>query len=214
MLAAAVNADLLIRLGISVSHLTGDLSRINTEAIRSGRHGSAEAGLLALTIAGFVIGATASGYFIHHPSLDTSRPYGRSIVMIGLLLLIAHASFPHFPPVACLIAATACGFQNALATRFRGLILRTTHITGLLTDFGQFLGMRLRGHHVDGWKIGTPLLLIVSFTTGSAIGAILNLRHHQSLLLLCGAAYVSGGILWSWIKRRPTQSPSNPSDHE
>lgn len=142
MLAAAVNADLLIRLGISVSHLTGDLSRINTEAIRSGRHGSAEAGLLALTIAGFVTGATASGYFIHHPSLDTSRPYGRSIVMIGLLLLI------------------------------------------------------------------------VSFTTGSAIGAILNLRHHQSLLLLCGAAYVSGGILWSWIKRRPTQSPSNPSDHE
>jgi|GEM_PF-5134493 len=42
-------------------------------------------------------------------------------------------------------SGNACGFQNALATHY-GLVLRTTHVTGLLTDLGTNLGMRLRGH--------------------------------------------------------------------
>jgi len=204
MLAAAVNADLLIRLGISVSHLTGDFSRITAEAIRSGDHWSAEATLLAICIGGFVAGATAAGFFIHHPSIDTSRPYGRSVVAIGLLLLTAHFCFAPSSTFSCLLAATACGFQNAMATRFRGLVLRTTHITGLLTDFGQFLGMRLRGHQVDHWKIGTPFLLVIAFASGSTAGAFIKFRYDQSLLLLCGSAYVIGGLLWSWIKRQWT----------
>jgi uncharacterized membrane protein YoaK (UPF0700 family) len=93
--------------------------------------------------------------------------------------------------------------QNALATRYRGLILRTTHITGLLTDLGQVIGMRLRGHPVESWKISTPLLLSLSFASGAAVGAILKLKTGVPVPLACGSIYVVGGLVWSVLKRKP-----------
>lgn len=90
--------------------------------------------------------------------------------------------------------------QNALATRYRGLVLRTTHITGLLTDLGQLLGMRLRGHPIEGWKITTPLLLAGAFAAGSAAGAVLHLMTPVPVTLACGCVYIAGGLLWTFLK--------------
>jgi uncharacterized membrane protein YoaK (UPF0700 family) len=201
-LAAAVNADFMLRFGISVSHLTGDLSRVSAESVRSGGLWSDEAQVLLFSILGFVGGAATSGFFIHHPSLDFRRPYGRTMVGIGLLLVGAGFLTNFSVGLACLVAAWACGMQNALATRFRGVILRTTHITGLLTDLGQNVGMLLRGHVVDRWLIVTPLGLAAAFLTGAGSGALAQLKLGVPVTPICGAAYVLGGVLWSLWKRR------------
>ncbi len=195
--------DFMIRLGVSVSHLTGDYSRITMEMVRGGDHWIPHAAILMVTVVGFVGGAATSGFFIHHPSIELGRPYGRSIVAIGVLLLGSYGLTEFSIHASCLSAAWACGMQNALATRFRGLVLRTTHITGLLTDLGQLLGMRLRGHRVETWKITTPLALAVAFALGGAAGAVWLLHGEQSVVLGCGSAYVVGGLSWSWIKRIP-----------
>jgi uncharacterized membrane protein YoaK (UPF0700 family) len=207
-LAAAVNADFMLRLGVSVSHLTGDLSRITSEAVQTGGHWSREAAILCVSVGGFVGGAATAGFFIHHPNLQLSRPYGRSIVFVGLLLMSTQPLAVVSVLLACFVAAWACGMQNALATRYRGLVLRTTHITGLLTDLGQLLGMRLRGHPIETWKLTTPLALAVAFALGSTVGAILNLRTAIPVTLACGAIYVVGGIVWSVLKRWLKQAPS------
>jgi uncharacterized membrane protein YoaK (UPF0700 family) len=123
------------------------------------------------------------------------------VIAVGSLLTLAHVAAFHSMPAACFLAAWACGMQNALATRYRGLVLRTTHITGLLTDLGQLLGMRLRGHPIEPWKITTPLLLALAFTLGSMGGALLNLKWHLPVTLLCGYAYLGGGLGWSLLKR-------------
>src|SRR5690606_13280086 len=157
-LAAAVNAEFMLRMGVSVSHLTGDVARITSEAVESGGEWTGEAAILCLSLAGFVGGAATAGFFIHHPNLQLGRPYGRSVIGVGLLLMAAHPLLRVSVLLPCFLAAWACGMQNALATRYRGLILRTTHITGLLTDLGQLIGMRLRGHPIESWKITTPLL--------------------------------------------------------
>jgi uncharacterized membrane protein YoaK (UPF0700 family) len=200
-LASAVNADFMLRLGVSVSHLTGDLSRITSETVKSGGLWSTEASVLFLSVFGFISGAATAGFFIHHPNVELSRPYGRSVIAVGALLTLAHVAAFHSMPAACFLAAWACGMQNALATRYRGLVLRTTHITGLLTDLGQLLGMRLRGHPIEPWKITTPLLLALAFTLGSMGGALLNLKWHLPVTLLCGYAYLGGGLGWSLLKR-------------
>lgn len=200
-LAAAVNADFMLRLGVSVSHLTGDLSRITAEAVESGGHWSREAVILCLSVGGFVGGAATAGFFIHHPNLQLGRPYGRSVIFVGLLLMSTQSLAGVSVPFACFVAAWACGMQNALATRYRGLVLRTTHITGLLTDLGQLIGMRLRGHPIEGWKITVPLLLAAAFALGSTAGAVLNLKTSIPVTVACGATYVTGGIVWSVLKR-------------
>lgn len=200
-LAAAVNADFMLKLGVSVSHLTGDLSRITSEAVQAGGRWSGEAVVLCLSLTGFVGGAATAGFFIHHPNLQLGRPYGRSVIFVGLLLMATHPLSRHHVLLTCFIAAWACGMQNALATRYRGLVLRTTHITGLLTDFGQLIGMRLRGHSIEIWKLTTPLLLSTSFATGAAAGALLNLKTGVPVTLACGVTYVTGGVTWSILKR-------------
>jgi uncharacterized membrane protein YoaK (UPF0700 family) len=200
-LAAAVNADFMLRIGVSVSHLTGDLSRITSETVRSGGHWSREAAVLCLSISGFVGGAATAGFFIHHPNLQVERPYGRSIIAVGVLLLLTYPAAGYSTLLSCFLAAWACGMQNALATRYRGLVLRTTHITGLLTDVGQHLGMRLRGHSIEVWKITTPLILASAFAAGALVGAWFSLRTSIAVTLACGTSYVLGGFIWSVAKR-------------
>nr|WP_281375604.1 YoaK family protein [Haloferula luteola] len=202
-LAAAVNADFMIRAGISVSHLTGDFSRVTIEVARHEVHWGSSVMVLVVSIGGFVAGAAMSGYFIHHPRVDAHRPYGRAILGIGGVLLLAQAIFERFPIGACFLAAGACGFQNALATRYRGLILRTTHLTGLLTDLGHLVGMRLRGCQVELWKITTPLWLAVSFAFGASVAAWLRIGFGAPVLGGCGVAYAVGGLTWSICKRWP-----------
>jgi hypothetical protein len=56
-LAAAVNVDFMLKLGVSVSHLTGDLTRITSEAVHADGHWSGAAFVLCLSLTGFVGGA-------------------------------------------------------------------------------------------------------------------------------------------------------------
>ena len=81
----------------------------------------------------------------------------------------------------------------------KGIILRTTHLTGLLTDLGSNIGLRLRGHHIRKRKIIVPLLLCASFFTGAAGGSALVLGGWgQPLLLLAGAYIAAGLVLGLW----------------
>jgi len=195
-LSAGVNACFLVRLGTSVSHLTGDVSKVALELAqaREGVHTSVLQ-LLSATL-GFVGGAATAGFCIHHPELGFLRPYGRSIVSIGLVLGLAQWLTVPAPACAIALAAFACGLQNALSTHYKGIILRTTHLTGLLTDLGIHVGMRLRGHRTPDRKIVVPFLLVVSFFGGAASGASLVLSGYPHPILLLSLAYVMCGVVW------------------
>ena len=142
-LAAAVNADFMLRLGVSVSHLTGDLSRITSEAVEAGGHWSREAAILCLSVGGFVGGAATAGFFIHHPNLQLSRPYGRSIIFIGLLLMSTQSLAAVSVLLTCFVAAWACGMQNALATRYRGLVRRLNRMNVLFASANRVMRPRV-----------------------------------------------------------------------
>ena len=178
-LSAAVNAVFLVRVGASVSHLTGDVSRAAVEFAGGQAGHQRSASYLLFATLSFVTGATTAGFFIHHPDLQIVRPYGRAIAGIGLCLIIAHFLIPKHPIQALVLSAFACGFQNALTTHYKGIILRTTHLTGLLTDMGSNLGLRLRGHPIQRRNIVVPLLLSISFFGGAAAGSILVIRRSE-----------------------------------
>jgi uncharacterized membrane protein YoaK (UPF0700 family) len=154
----------------------------------------------------FLFGATLAGFVIHRPTLDLTRPYGRTITSIGSLLLIAYFCIDRFPIVSIGLAAFGCGLQNALATHYRGVVLRTTHLTGLMTDFGVTLGMRLRGHDVPVWKIRVPAMLMVSFFFGGMLAAIIHFSGYDAIRL-AGIGYVVAGLGWSVWKHTKSDHP-------
>lgn len=206
-LGAAVNACYLIQLGTSVSHLTGDVSKVAMDAVEGHSHISAAAVQLIAAAVSFVLGAATAGFFIHHPGIEISRPYGRSIIAIGLCLAGAHFSFAAFPVLSIGLASFACGFQNALATHYRGMVLRTTHITGLLTDLGTNLGMKLKGHQIALWKLMVPTCLVLSFFCGAVFGTALVILMAGSALPILAGLYLAGGIGWSAFKHIGTPGP-------
>jgi len=198
--AAFANMGLLLRTGTSVSHLTGDVSKLSMDLVRTSPEILSELLRVAVAALSFFIGAFIAGFFIHHPSLDFARPYGRTVTGIGLLLIFSYVLISVAPVVAISLSAFACGLQNSLATRYRGIILRTTHLTGLITDFGITLGMRVRGFDIPAWKIAVPALLTGSFVLGCIIAAALYLVADRDPVLIAGVAYVGAGILWTVAK--------------
>ncbi|WP_221032628.1 YoaK family protein [Actomonas aquatica] len=209
--ASVVNVTFILQAGTSVSHLTGDLSRIGRDV--ANESGAFNTDLLRVTAAtlGFILGAATSGFLIHHPQLEIARPYGRTLSSMGLLLLLSAYLRADHLVAAIAIAGFTCGMQNALASRYRGVVLRTTHVTGILTDLGITLGMKLRGHAIERWKLEIPFLLAVSFFTGAVCGSVLNLTTELPVLLLCGIAYILGGLGVTITKRLPSRKSATPA---
>jgi uncharacterized membrane protein YoaK (UPF0700 family) len=203
-LAAAVNAHFLMRFGLSVSHLTGDLSRLGLQAVTADSVTTREVLLLLTTLLGFVAGAALAGWWIGNPVLTLSRPYGRAVMAIGLALGLAWRLENSWPTNAALLASMSCGFQNSLATRYRGLVLRTTHVTGVLTDIGQLIGMRLGGHSIETWKILGQTAILVAFFAGALSGALLEHNAPGPALLVLALLYLASGLAWFILKRRLT----------
>ncbi|MFC4728620.1 YoaK family protein [Coralloluteibacterium thermophilus] len=175
-----------------LSHLSGTTSQLG-EALAQG---SGRAALqLLLVLAAFVAGALLSGLLIGGAALQLGRPYGAALSIEAGLLALAVPLFEHHHMGGALVAAMACGLQNALTTTYSGALIRTTHVTGMFTDLGMFLGNRLRGLPVDGRRIALCLLVATGFLCGGVLGALLfpHLGYRTLWLpaLLTGSAGVA-----------------------
>ena len=199
--ASFLNTGFILCTGTSISHLTGDIAKIGSGLSALGDADGVHMITVTIATMGFIFGATVSGFLLHHPTLEIAKPYGRILSALGVSLVAAHYAFAEFPILSIAIASGVCGAQNALASRYRGVVLRTTHLTGLFTDFGIHLGMKLRGHLVEGWKLLIPIFITLSFLLGAISSSLLILRLENYWILLSGIAYFLGGIIWSIYKR-------------
>lgn len=199
--ASFLNAGFLLSAGTSVSHLTGDIAKIGSSLPVFAAGHRLHILNVAIATLGFITGATISGFSLHHPVAEISMPYGRILSALGLSLAFAHLLHWQYPLSAIAIASAVCGVQNALASRYRGVILRTTHLTGIFTDFGIHLGMKLRGHRIESWKLLVPIYITISFLLGAVASSALIWYHYDNWILLASVGYFSGGILWSLYKK-------------
>lgn len=199
--ASFLNTGFILATGTSVSHLTGDIARIGSGLSAYGSGNAFPIIPVAIAALGFIIGATVSGFSLHHPTLEMSMPYGRILSALGACLMVAHFVHWDYPLASIAISSAVCGAQNALASRYRGLVLRTTHLTGIFTDFGIHLGMKLRGHQIEAWKLLIPLGITCSFLAGAVSASAMFLRDQDHWIFVAGIGYLLGGAAWSVYKR-------------
>lgn len=199
LLSGAVNVHFVRLFSFAVGNLTGDLFRMLIEFDHSENDYYA-AFTLVLIFVMFIAGAATSGATIHHPRFDLERPYGRSLIGIGVIFFIAAFLEPHSPMIALPVAAFASGFQNAMATRYHGIILRTTHVTGIITDLGQYFGMRMAGNLVESWKIWLHFCLFASFLAGGLVGIMLDSATGDRAAFVIASVYLLFGLLFHLFK--------------
>ena len=165
----------------AVTHVTGSITLASVQVARGDWYGAVH--LLAVVLA-FFVGAVLSGLIIKGETLRLGRGYGFILLLESCLLMISLWFYHHSSFSGQLVASLACGLQNAMVSTFSGAVLRTTHMTGILTDIGAKLGRWVRGAPIDKRRLLLYCLLLTGFTTGGTIGAFLFTRLRYSSLLI------------------------------
>jgi uncharacterized membrane protein YoaK (UPF0700 family) len=153
----------------AISHLTGTTSLLG---VALGRLDTAATFHFLAVLGSFVAGTAISGYIIGDSALQLGRRYGIALGLESVLLACAVPLLNRHNQVGDYFASCACGLQNAMASTFSGSVVRTTHITGMFTDLGIFLGHSLRGHAVDTRRLRLCVIIISGFLAGGTAGAV------------------------------------------
>lgn len=191
--AGYVNSVALGFFHTPVSHMTGAVSHFGIDAA-SFKWPDA---LSSITIIlGFVLGAVLNGVIVGAWKLIPGRRYGVAMVVEGCLLGLATYLFVSKHRLALPAVSMACGLQNAMSSSYCGLMIRTTHITGIVTDIGVMIGHWIRHRQIEGWKLRFLLTIVGSFGTGCWVGHLADVRFGPSCLAIPAIGLIlAGGVL-------------------
>lgn len=189
---------LVIALGSPpVTHLTGTITRMSSDL---GKGDFADAKFVAGLVGSFVLGAILSGAIIGSSTLKIGRRYGVAILFEAALLALAALTINDSLHVGAMLAACAAGLQNAMASSYRSLIIRTTHVTGVLTDLGFQFGQLITGHKIAGWHFILLGLLLIAFVIGGILGAIASVHAGSHGLWYPAGGMAFGGFAYFVIR--------------
>jgi uncharacterized membrane protein YoaK (UPF0700 family) len=191
----------------AVTHLTGTTSLLG---IALERGAFVEVAHLGGVLLAFFFGAALSGFIIQRQTLKLGRRYGVALALEGLLLAVAALCMRHELPAGAYLASLACGLQNAMATTYSGAILRTTHVTGLVTDLGSALGHALRGLEVDLPRVRLYALVLGSFLFGSTLGAVVFARTGTDALFYPAALVFVAALTYTAYAHRARSRDRSP----
>ena len=183
--AGAINAGGFLAVGMYTSHMSGVVSSMADNAVL-GQGLAVWIGLWSLLA--FVGGAMTTALMVRWALRRNLRSaYSRPLLVEAVLLLVfglfgaaIDARSLALVPYAVVLLCFIMGLQNALITKRSNAEIRTTHITGLVTDLGIELGnlvyinrsfpeaMKVRANRS---KIGNHLKLLGSFVLGALSGA-------------------------------------------
>lgn len=198
-IAGYVNTAAVLTCGVVTSHVTGHASNLGRDVAQ---RAWTDAALMAALIGAFFVGALISGF-----ALEVGRQRGWASIYvlpaaIELVLLAGFAVGVRLHDTTATeaggtlwwmttVAALAMGVQNATITRISSGVVRTTHLTGIVTDLGHESaqlavmrrifgkGLRLGEGETRGPSVQRLVLLasiMLAFIVGSACGAWIYLE--------------------------------------
>ena len=175
----------------AITHVTGTVSMLGVHLAAG--EGSETLHTAAVFIS-FFAGCVVSGLIIKHAALRSGYPYGTALVLESALLIAAACLFNRGVGAGTYVAAMACGLQNAMATTYSGAVIRTTHVTGIVTDLGIAIGQIVRREPIDRRRIGLYLVLLAGFFVGGIAGAAGFMILKYNVLFFPAAFTACAGI--------------------
>lgn len=186
--AGAVNAGGFLAVGRYTSHMSGIVS--SAADAMAMRHWALVAGGLA-SVAAFVSGAAVCAWLVNwgrrrHRHSTFAAPLG----LEGLLLLVFGVlgrtlDLGHWVivPMTVALLCFVMGLQNAMVTKVSQSEIRTTHVTGMVTDIGIEVGKLVYWNRsarynerglvlADREKLRVLITLVSTFFVGGVVGAI------------------------------------------
>lgn len=208
LLAGLINAISVFGYdGTTVSHVTGLISKFAVSVCIGDITGCL--GLFLLIFA-FFAGAVVAGTATGERSFHLHSVYGYIIVTIGVLLLLPLVLAPKY---SVLLLAFLMGLQNGMVVSFKGILVRTTHMTGNLTDLGVYVGYAIRGVKDEKTVFGlVPAATLSGFLIGSVAGVLLYGAMANCVFILVSAVYILIGTAYFILKRSLVKYRSDGAD--
>ena len=187
LVAGATNAGAFLAVSQYTSHMTGIVSSL-ADALVLGQTDVFWAALGALCT--FTLGAAVTAVMVTYARRrGLSSAFALPLLLEAALLLVfgvlgARLQLVHsvFAPATVSLLCFMMGLQNAVITKISKSEIRTTHVTGIVTDIGIELGKSLyvNRHAVAGeprvmadrTRLALLAGLLVAFVSGGVIGAL------------------------------------------
>jgi uncharacterized membrane protein YoaK (UPF0700 family) len=182
--AGAINAGGFLAVRQYTSHMTGIVSSMADNVV-VGAHDLVAVGAGALL--SFLAGAACSAILVNHArQRQLHSEYALPLLLEALLLLgfgVLGARLADvrglFVPATVMLLCFIMGLQNAVITKLSGAAVRTTHITGIVTDIGIELGK----------------LLYWNAAGSSAVGKVMANRARLAVLIGLALSFFGGGVI-------------------
>lgn len=186
-IAGIVNVFGLINLGVFTTNITGHVGELSLSV--ETMHWK-EAQKVILWIIAFGFGSFTSSVLVNYfqkkwIELSYALPIGIEITLLITCFLLNKNPETH--QLQVIILLYAMGVQNGIVSVVSGKVVRTTHLTGMITDMGIGMGKLLlnKGNNVF---IKQSLLLNASiiciFIFGGIVSALITYNYHQKTLLI------------------------------
>ncbi|EME36639.1 MULTISPECIES: YoaK family protein [Kocuria] len=181
VIAGALNSVGFVAVGLYTSHMTG-MTASAADHFMTGDWRLVLAA--ALAVSSFIVGAImCTVVFTWGRRRRLSSRYANVLALEGVLMLVTGLLAGRFegPETELVLVAPLCftmGLQNALITKIRDFPVRTTHVTGMVTDIAVELGRILyrsrdaapvRG---DREKLRVLTVLVGLFFLGGIVGTL------------------------------------------
>ena len=168
-IAGFLNGVFFIIAGTAVSHHTGTITRA---ALTLSQGAVAEAAAFLLLILSFYIGACISGMLFHKSDCTFSKRYGILLLVFSTVFFAIAVLRPPLQ-IVLIITCVILGIQNGMFIPYDGILIRTSHFSGYLTDAGLAMGKVMRGKRQELRRGVHYLSGIVCFAAGAAASAFM-----------------------------------------
>ncbi|WP_250622940.1 YoaK family protein [Pinirhizobacter soli] len=192
LMAGFVNAVAILATHEAATHLTG-VATAATAAVALGNW--PVAAILGLVALAFVIGAAMSGVLLRAPRWQSMRHVCVPFFLEAASLVVGGLLLDSYPTTGLTLCAFAVGIQNGTSTITTGALIRTSHVTGILTDLAVSLGQALQGRPWDRRRASVCGIVFGGFVIGALAGAW-GFHRWGGLALLCPAGVAALVGLW------------------
>ena len=220
LMAGILNAIGFLATGLYTSHMTGVTATLAHTAT-FGQWGPAVLAAEALVL--FICGAAFTALLFNWARRRGLRSRFAVVLMAeAVMILVFGALAQHLqghvrPQLFVAVLCFTMGLQNAVITKMSDATIRTTHVTGMVTDIGIELGKLLYRNppgdpdpvRANPHKMRLHATIILTFLAGGVLGLLLfrvmeyyALMVPSAVLMLAASQPIYADVRVAWATRR------------
>lgn len=196
LLGGYLNVTAIILFSRVVGGQTGNISKIAIAYVEGNFTMVLQLVAIAFT---FMLGGFISGLLKPLDRIEMGKRYGLLFDGIGLIFIL-FSIMESSSAIFLLYLVLVLGAKNGITLYCKGMVVKTTIITGTLTDIGITLSETFKDASLDKQKLAFHFLNLFCFLLGAALAAFIGIRTTWNMVSIAGVLELVIGFYFISLK--------------